>query len=139
MVTRQSYTLEEKDVKAATAAEMRNSWRRAVIIRHEDRITSGIPDLSATADKRTLWVEFKFSRNGEFDSKGIQELTMNRLAIYGFAIYVVFWYGNTGEKRTYLVPVSAIGQPMETWTNVIEGFDYKELSKRLQGIHHDSQ
>jgi hypothetical protein len=57
--------------------------------RHEDKITSGIPDVSVTTLGRTVWLEVKHA-NPSFTSRGVQELKMKKLALTGLSAYVVY-------------------------------------------------
>jgi hypothetical protein len=62
---------------------------RFVCFRHEDVRTSGIPDISLTGWGLDSWIEVKHG-TPDFDSTGIQELTMLRLARAGYARYVIY-------------------------------------------------
>src|SRR5262245_1934486 len=76
---------------------------KIVALRHEDVRTCGIPDLSTTGFGRTCWWEFKHG-TPNFQSTGIQELTMLRLARNGFARYVIWREEADGsEKQTHIV------------------------------------
>lgn len=74
-----------------------------VVMAHEDVRRSGQPDASVTAGGRTTWLEFKHG-DPKFDSTGIQELTMLRLAAGGTAYYIVYLEDTDGGgKRTLIV------------------------------------
>ncbi len=121
--------MNEQTLKSAFVKEIRDTLKNCVIFRHEDKFYSGVPDISITLNKRTLWIEAKFA-NPKFQSKGIQELTMLRLAKAGLALYLV-WQYDTDEKRTYLVHPSDIGKDMNRWSNFIEDFDHNWAVKEL--------
>lgn len=126
--------IQESHIKADLVKELRASLPRFVIIRHEDRITSGIPDISATGGGFTTWIECKFA-DPKFQSKGIQELTMSRLSLAAFqAIYIV-WRIHKGHKFTYKVHPGDIGKPFEGWTNYKEGFDHKWIAEIIKETH----
>lgn len=74
---------------------------RAVIIKHADNYTAGVPDMTLTLNGRTSWLEFKHvTKRGQIVSKGIQNLTAQKLALEGTCWYIVyesvvegqFWY-----------------------------------------------
>lgn len=65
--------------------------------KHFDVSTDGIPDLSYTWAKRTLWVEVKF---GEGEVRPGQIITMRRLSQIGLAYYVRFGFQLDGQPHT---------------------------------------
>lgn len=93
----------ETPLKAALMKVMRTELPRFVVMRHEDRWTSGIPDFSVDGAGRTSWYEVKHA-DPEFDSEGIQELTCLRLAVASYCRYVIYYENKDGaEKRTMIV------------------------------------
>jgi len=54
----------EATCKAGLAKTLRTLRPDAVVYRHEDQFTAGIPDLSVTAYGCTVWVEVKYNRPG---------------------------------------------------------------------------
>ena len=106
-----------------------------VVIRHEDRFTHGLPDISVTGNRITSWWECKLA-NPNFSSKGIQELTMLRLMRSGFAFYIVWVYNEIG-RYTYIVNPNDIGKPITEWTHSVEGFDHKWLVEEIRKVHND--
>ena len=78
----------------------------AVVLKHADRFTSGVPDLSITWHGKTSWWEVKYA-NPRFESPSIQHLTCLRLAIAGTCHYLIFT-----PFRIYLVPPNHL----ETYT-----------------------
>jgi hypothetical protein len=80
-----------------------------VAIRHEDVRRSGIPDLSLTGHGKDSWLEIKHG-DPDFDSEGIQELTMLRLAAAGYARYLIYMEDKDGgNKRTLIVHPKHLG------------------------------
>lgn len=75
----------EKEVDASEklVKTLQQAMPVAVILRHEDIITAGIPDISVSLGYRTVWLETKV---GKWKTTGIQRHTLRRLK--GF--YVVF-------------------------------------------------
>lgn len=103
-----------------------------VCLRHEDSFTSGIPDISVTAFGRTSWWEAKHA-NPDFDSRGIQELTMLRLAKAGYARYIIFDELKTTE-RTFIVEPRNLGGWRENGI-VAPGFNYSFIISTIREVH----
>lgn len=74
---------EEAKYRADFVKSIRLSIPSALVFRHEDIRTAGIPDISISRGGRTVWVETKANK---FESKGLQFENLRRLS--GF--YVVF-------------------------------------------------
>ena len=56
--------MNEAGLKGQLAKSLRAELPGAVVYRHEDSFTAGIPDLSVTWRGRTVWVEVKLDRPG---------------------------------------------------------------------------
>jgi len=125
--------MKESVLKANLVKTLRESLRTFVIMRLEDRISSGYPDIVISGNKITSWIEVKYG-NPNFASKGIQELTMLRLASAGFASYIVYWE-KLAQKRTYIVEPKDIGKPIIEWMNYVEGFDHSFVLGKVRLIH----
>jgi hypothetical protein len=119
----------ESDGKAALMRELRVRLPGCVALRHEDRFTSGIPDISVTLHGRTTWWEAKVT---PVVSEGIQELTMLRLAAAGYARYVI-WEERRGIKRTLIVHPKYLKDL--TPESFCIGFDMRWLTKKIAEIH----
>lgn len=120
----------ESDYKAALMRELRSS-PGCVALRHEDRFTSGIPDISVTRGGRTSWWECKHANPG-IKSEGIQELTMLRLAAAGYARYIV-WEEVRGILRTLIVhPMHISTLQPETFCR---SFDMLWLVEQIRKVH----
>ncbi len=117
-------TKEEKRIQAELALECRSSLPASFVIeRPEDRITSGASDMIVTGNKICSRWELKHA-TPDFKTKGIQELTMLRLAKAGFAWYIVYWQKND-LKMTFIVEPRLIGKNPDDWMdNRFEGFDH---------------
>jgi hypothetical protein len=81
--------MNEASLKSELVRTLRKELLGAVVFRHEDKLTSGIPDISVTWHKKTTWLEAKYL-NPHFHSKGIQELTVRRLSSAGSCFYVLY-------------------------------------------------
>ncbi len=66
--------------------ELQKRLPGAVIFKHNDSITGGVPDFSVTLNRRTTWVEVKLAGNKPEDSK-LQFETMKRLSL---ALYIIW-------------------------------------------------
>lgn len=102
----------------------------AVILRHEDKITHGIPDLTFTL-KGTSWWEGKYA-NPSFKSKGIQALTMKRLAKQGRAFYVIW---DEPQKSTFIVHPDFLDSYQADCIGMVIGFGEDAVAKELKKIH----
>lgn len=91
----------EAKLTAKLKTALENGLAYAVVIKHCDAITAGVPDMSVTWNGRTTWLEIKRVVNGTLHSKGIQFLMLSRLAVVGSAFYIVF---DEKLNRTFMVP-----------------------------------
>lgn len=122
----------EASLKSAFVAEAKKI-PGFVILRHEDKISSGMPDISVTGGGRTTWIETKYAKPRLVGS-GIQELTMLRLAAAGVAYYLV-WEEKRDVRRTLLVHPRHLHNllPQEFFL----GFDHLSVVdwfRRLHGV-----
>jgi hypothetical protein len=80
---------------------------KAVIFRHEDKFTGGVPDMSVSTGKLTSWWEFKlldpkrYSAAPHVRHRGLQSVRMLQLAVIGPAFYIVF--ADDTQRRTLIV------------------------------------
>lgn len=124
---------DESSLKSALMRELRLTLPKFVALRHEDVRTCGIPDLSLTGLGRTTWWEFKHA-NPRFESQGVQELTMLRLAACGYARYVVWEEdANGGAQRTLIVHPKKM-QSLEP-EDACGGFNMKFVARFMQAAH----
>ncbi len=77
----------EATIKRQLVRKIKERIPNAVIFRHEDKFTHGIPDISITANHTTVWVEVKYLA---FKAKKIQILTAMRLANVSHCFFAVF-------------------------------------------------
>lgn len=66
---------------------LRSRLPGSVVFKHADALTAGIPDISVTWNGRTTWLEVKV---GRIVGRGVQALTIQRLALAGRCWYVVY-------------------------------------------------
>ena len=81
--------MNESTIKSALVKTLRLALPGFVVIRHEDRFTAGVPDISVTGHGLTSWWEVKFA-NPRLHSRDVQRLTALRLASAGVCFYVVY-------------------------------------------------
>lgn len=121
--------MNETSIVSKLTTALRRDLKTFVILKHADRFTHGVPDISVTGCGLTSWWEVKLA-NPTFDSPGIQELTMLRLAKNGFARYIVF---RDDPKSTRIVAPSELGH----WTEipVVLGFDFEWITQYIKEHH----
>ena len=73
-----------RELRKILAVDLEN----AVILKHADQVTSGIPDLSVTWNGSTFWIEVK--RGSTIKARGIQVFTAARLAKQGHCFFVLY-------------------------------------------------
>lgn len=123
----------ERNINGVLVKILRNNLSGFVMERFEDKVTSGIPDMAVTGNKITSRWEVKLA-TPKFKTKGIQELTMLRLAKAGYAWYIIY-YEWQGVKRTYIVSPKDIGNDIQTWTDFAEGFNHEWVLERVKQVH----
>lgn len=125
--------MKESDLKRPLVKLLREVYPNFIIWRIEDPTTSGIPDIIVVGNKISSYWEVKRA-NPHFKSKGVQELTMLRLARHGLAFYIVY-YEHAAEKRTYIVDPKDVGKPILDWSDFVIGFDHHWIAKRIGDVH----
>ena len=94
----------EGEFKSKVVRELKLNAVPAVIIRHEDKSESGVPDMSVTYKGKTTWWEFKIARPKiDLSRGGIQRLVCARLSKQGHCRYVVLVEQGGKPKRTYVL------------------------------------
>lgn len=123
----------EASLKGDLVRELRASLPGAVVLRHEDKITSGIPDISVTLGRVTTWLEVKLAAPS-FSSKGIQALTCRRLARQGSCLYVIY---GPGEQTTVCHP-----EHLERWERLpsrVAVVSHAFVTRVLRAVHKTGQ
>lgn len=127
--------MNEAILKGTLVDILRANLQGFVVIRHEDRFTHGIPDISVTGNKITTWWEVKYA-NPDFKSKGIQDLTLLRLHLAGYANFII--YKDKKVKRVYIVPPNLITFSTADWPNYAEGFNHLWVVEEVRKLHYDN-
>lgn len=121
---------DETECKKRLCKDGRNTCRGYVFVRIEDRLSCGTPDLFVTAHGWSSWWEAKYA-NPDFDSQGIQELMMLRLALHGYARYII--YNRTMNETRIVEPRS-----LNVWrTSGIScvGLDNAWVLEQIRKVH----
>jgi hypothetical protein len=122
---------DESPYKSKLLLEIKRHLPGFVALRHEDVRSAGIPDLSLTGYGKTTWWEAKHLAP-RLKSKGIQELTMRRLAASGFARYII-WDERRSAVRTLIVHPKHFHELMpEAWC---EGIDHHFIVSYMKKVH----
>lgn len=105
--------MNEATLKRKLVDALKEAMPGAVIFRHEDRFTAGIPDLSVTYADRTVWVEVKYSRPGKSAKvSGAQRLILSRLMKHGRMLLLTYDDRDgtqTGKVTNMDVPMRMLG------------------------------
>lgn len=128
----------EKDLKDALVHTMRTTVPWAVVFRHEDTNTAGIPDIAFTYKGKTIWLEVKYA-NPYIRSRGLQDLTCLRLASQGFCWHIIY-QENKGERRTIIAqPKHVVEAQIFPDECMAPGFDHEfvvHFIRRICGDYH---
>jgi hypothetical protein len=111
----------------------------AVVFKHHDTITAGIPDLSVTWRGTTTWIEVKYNTTR---IRPLQHNTLIRLRGHGSAFYVVYRIPHTR------LPAESLGGPFEaqktTWVTVpgssktpvlFHGWAHSQVAAFIRSLH----
>jgi len=81
---------------------------------------------------KTIWIEVKYA-DPDFDTKGIQELTMLRLRRAAYTAFYVI-YRQTEEQRTYIVYPEHIGEDFDNHQVSAPGFNHDWVIEYVKGL-----
>lgn len=113
----------ESTVRATLVKKLRQ-YKDWIVLRHEDHYTSGIPDISVTGNGITSWWETKYQKGFSLLNKGIQQYTLEQLAKYGYAHYIIY----TPEQV-------AIVNPSLSDPQIFPGINHTEVVNFIRGVH----
>ena len=123
-----------RDLKKALQARLPN----AMILRHEDLYTSGIPDLSVRYAGQTSWWEGKYA-DPHCKTTRIQQHTCTQLNLQGFYCgYIVFRREHKGKwpRQIWVASPDAFTNWKTTGLVISEGsFDYDALVDYISRTH----
>ena len=130
--------MNERSVAQACVNHLRQALRGAVVIKHADKTTASIPDVSVTALCTTWWLELKFTDKPLHDwlaqLTDRQRVTCRQLyAASGRRCWVVV-YAQHRDDRGQMIKYTAIvdprtGQPIE---GPIEGFAHHAVAALIR-------
>jgi len=126
--------MNEAGLKKAQSLELRR-LPGALVFRHEDQFTAGIPDTSVTWLGRTTWLETKFL-NPRLISKEIQKITAAQLAQQGKCFFVLY-DARYGQRCTRIVhPLQILDGSLATAPDlVVPGFDHRFVAQFIRRLH----
>ena len=130
----------EQTLKRGLMAALRRHLPQAVAIRHEDRYTHGIPDLSLSLGGATSWWELKYA-DPLLKTKGIQQYLCARLAHTSRCQYIIYQRGipsgpNRRPRQIRIVPPSEIDHWQRAGLVVEDGsFDQYNVVAYLARVH----
>lgn len=99
----------------------------AVIIKHNDAYTSGIPDVSITWRGCTSWWEFKHGDKVKW-ANPLQQLTCKRFASAG-QCYIVLYEARGEFNRTVILTPDGVELASA------RGFDHKFVARFMERAH----
>jgi hypothetical protein len=115
----------ETEVKGKLVKYLKQELRNAVIFRHEDKYSAGIPDISLTDNGFTLWIEVKHvTPKKPFKSTGLQTHTAQRLENRGRCVFVIFEETKEEHQLTVIMFPKFIDK-FNTGKMIIQGFDFQ--------------
>jgi hypothetical protein len=107
--------MNEASVTGDLLEKIRMAAPSAVLFKHADKSTKGMPDVSMSWRRKTVWMEFKYVKKlkeGLFSEKHLgniflhdpaQMLTMRRLARSAHASFYLLFFAGTGRNQALYV------------------------------------
>lgn len=126
--------MNEKFLTGKLIAEFNRSLNGAVVLKHTDQFTSGVPDLSVTWGGATTWIEVKVVRRGHgILGRGAQTLTMQQMERAGSALYVVY---HLDPEQTFVVlPGMIYGEYWLSAESSRESIDHHAVVEHIRRLH----
>lgn len=123
----------ETSLKGKLVIALKFDFPGAVVIRHEDHFTGGIPDISMTWRGRTVWLEVKHL-NPRMKTKGLQTDTAIRLSEEGYCWFIVYSEKN-GIRKTLIVHPREFMRTVDIVPiGITDGFDHHFTGRFLRGF-----
>lgn len=88
-------TVSEASLKGELVREIKRQLPGAVVMRHEDLLRAGVPDMSVTWRGRTSWWEVKYA-NPRPRHRGLQTGVCQLLAVHGTCYFII--YSDNGHE-----------------------------------------
>jgi len=108
----------ESDLKRGLVKALRGI-PGAVVYRHEDQFTAGMPDISVTKRGRVVWIEVKFDRNG----RRAKTTPAQAIALHDLPGVLIRFDLSKDEKNTYFEGPYGAGY--------FPGFAYTEITEMV--------
>jgi hypothetical protein len=113
--------------------ELRRQAPSFIVLKHADRFTHGVPDVSISGHRSTSWWEFKHA-DPDFKSPGVQELTMLRLANATQRAWYVIYY-EVNRQVFIITPEELKKWPHSPYVRRIEGFNHRDVASNIINLH----
>jgi len=130
----------EQTLKRGLMRELHTALPEAVAIRHEDRYTHGIPDLSVSLGQKTSWWEIKLAAP-DCESRGVQRYLCTRLNQTSHCRYVIYVRGIPKGSRQRPRQIRIVKpEDIDIWSHaglVIseDEFDQAALVRHIAKVH----
>ena len=123
--------MNEATLKGALVKAMRTTMPGAVVFRHEDRFTGGIPDISVTWAGIATWWEVKYSPIGcNSTVTKLQGYTLEQLSRQSTAGLITY----TETKRAGRT-VAFLEYPDDVGATMLTGWRHEAVASLIQGYH----
>jgi hypothetical protein len=132
--------MNEQTLKRGLMAVIKKAFPTSVSLRHEDRFTHGIPDLSLSLREKTSWWEVKLA-DPQCQSKEIQRHMCQRLNAASYCRYVIYQFEipqgrNKRPRQIRIVPPL----DFDAWANVgivvsEDAFNHYGVVKYMAQVH----
>lgn len=109
-------------------SKIRGLRPQAVVLKFNDRVTSGIPDF-AVADGLTVWGEVKYA-DPDFESTGLQELTCLRLDKRSICRYIIY-DDNDGSPRVGVLTPDEFSRNWQVLGQWYGGFNHLKVAEHI--------
>lgn len=119
----------EAKLSSALVRLLRQELPQAVIFKHWDHITAGVPDISVTWLHRTTWYEVKYITKGIIQ-RGQQRRVLEQMGEHGVAWYII--YLATPIPGTYIVHPSKLDTFTQDYEMMTTGFNHRLVIDHLK-------
>lgn len=119
--------MKEVDLVRNLIDTLRKELAGAVVFKHADTMTAGIPDISVTWGGMTTWLEVKYQTGEAIGFRAAQDQMMIRLRLIGSAYYVLY------EDRRGTARATKILDPGEMSPRfIVPGFNHKAIAEFIR-------
>ena len=124
--------MNEATLKRALVKAMRTTMPGAVVFRHEDRFTAGIPDISVTWAGITTWWEVKYSPIGRNSTvTKLQGYTLEQLSRQSTAGLISYQETKRAGRSVLLVDYAD-----DTFSDtMLTGWRHEAVASLIRGYH----